>query len=220
MHQFHLDWLLPSSRCSEKASHLGHGQPRGWSPGLEGLRMPRLDRTHIWKCGAETKQAPFTGCWAVAGSSRDLCSCLQSYSAARGHPSWFLALFAALISVSEAGAALELREQKRRVPSVATPVFPQMHPAKANCSPRPRAGADIACVHTEVRRWDVWCGVQGNRIPPAPPWVQIQPSPPRCAAHPIPFLCPRYPGFASGCLSPCPCHCHGAGSDHIFFYSL
>ena len=218
-------WLAPAiltcfTLCPEKASHLGDTQPRGCSPGLEGLKMLWLDGTRIWKCGAETKQTHFTGCWAVGGSSRDLCGCQQSCSAVQGHPSWLLALFATLISVSEAEAVLELHEKKCPAPSVATPGFLQMCPAKANTllqSETTSGYRHCVCAHRGEMLGCATCGA-GQQDPPAPPWVQIQPVPPCCPAPPIPFL--RYPGFASGCLSSCPCHCHRARSDHIFFYSL
>lgn len=51
-------------------SHLGRTQPSGCSAGPEGVKILRLDRTHTWMCGAETKRAHFMGYWTVAGSRR------------------------------------------------------------------------------------------------------------------------------------------------------
>lgn len=113
---------------SRKSLSSGTDAARGCSPGPEGLKILRLGGSHTWKCRAETKQTHFTKCWAVAGSSRGPCSCLRSCSAARGHPSWLLALFATLISVSQAEGVLELHEKKRPVPSVAALVFPRLCP--------------------------------------------------------------------------------------------
>lgn len=132
--------------------------------------------------------------------SRGSAWCLWSCSAARGHPSWLLALFAALIRTSEAETVLELHEKKRPTSSVAMPVLLQMGPARANTFllPQPSLQSQTTSGYQRQERahggemQDVQGAAQGNGTP-ASPWVQIPLSP--CAT-------PLVPCHLSVCTAP------------------
>lgn len=133
--------------------------------------------------------------------------CVVACSTAQGHSSWLLALIPTPISVSEAEAVLKPHEKKHLVPSAATLVFLQMGPAKANTVPQSQALSGYrhrGCAHRGEMLGCATCskGATGS------PSSILGADPARPPAHPIPLLCLRYPGFASGCLSLCPCHCH------------
>lgn len=130
-----------------------------------------------------------------AGLSRGSARCLRSCSAARGHPSWLLALFAALIQHQKLKlfwSYMRRNSPRRQWPRRCFCKWAQQEQTRC-CSPRPRVGFSLGA-------------------DPACPLV-----PPNC---PTPFVRLQSSGFARGCLSPCLCRCHSTRGDHIFLPSL